>query len=159
MLVILAYYILQGDGDVEHCYFTTVVQESNVVMMSVGDWTRGQQLVVTLMSLLCTHSLFLLVLLWPSTFNEISPLSYNVANPTNLHVWVSTPSAHQLRMNASTTHSHHQVCSLKEEGNIHCTLNYHKLFALVSFICFTLLHLTCVNELWWWPLIWVNWLI
>ena len=40
MLVILAYYILQGDGeifDVEHCYFTTVAQESNVVMMSMGD--------------------------------------------------------------------------------------------------------------------------
>ena len=40
MLVILSYYVVQSDEeifDVEHCYFTTVAQESNVVMMSVGD--------------------------------------------------------------------------------------------------------------------------
>ena len=39
MLVILTYYIVQGDEEVnsQHCYFTTVAQESSVVMMSVGD--------------------------------------------------------------------------------------------------------------------------
>ena len=42
MLVILAYYIVQGDEDIwnvnsQRCYFTTVAQGGNVVMMSVGD--------------------------------------------------------------------------------------------------------------------------
>ena len=40
MLAILAYYIVQGDEGIlgvnsQHCYFTTVAQESNVVMMNV----------------------------------------------------------------------------------------------------------------------------